>query len=69
MKAKVVVLAVDVDTIQDIPIIVEEIREKVPPNALINSVTPHLKIAEIENFFPESSCNAFGLKFICDKRK
>ena len=40
-KAKVVVLAVDVDKIKDIPIIVEKIREKIPQDALINSVKPN----------------------------
>ena len=60
-KAKVVVLAVDVDKIQDIQIIAEEIREKVPPTALINSVTPNLKIAEIENFFPNHPVMRLGL--------
>lgn len=51
-KAKVIVLAVDVSDLNDIPEMVELIRDKVPPNALINSVTPKLSIEQIEKYFP-----------------
>ena len=60
-KAKVVVLAVDIDCLQDIPDLVASIRDKVPPNALINSITPHLKIAEIEKYFPNHPVLRLGL--------
>lgn len=51
--AKVIVLAVDIDCLDDIPEIAEGLRDKIPPKALINSVTPNLKIAEIEKYFPD----------------
>ena len=60
-KAKVVVLAVDIDCMQDIPDLAASIMKKVPPNALINSVTPNLKIAEIEKFFPGHPVVRLGL--------
>ena len=51
-KAHVVVLAVDITDIDDIPALVEKIIDKVPPDALINSVTPNFKLAQIEELFP-----------------
>lgn len=62
-KAKVVVLAVDIDCMQDIPDLAASIMDKVPPNALINSVTPNLKIAEIEKYFPNHPVVRLGLNF------
>ena len=62
-KAKVVVLAVDIDRLEDIPDLAASIMEKVPPNALINSVTPNLKIADIEKYFPGHPVLRLGLNF------
>ena len=52
-KAKVVVLAVDITDLNDISDIVKKIHDKIPDNALIASVTPSLKIEQIEKFFPD----------------
>ena len=52
-KAKVVVLAVDVTDTADIPDLVGKIRGKVAPDTLIASITPYLKIAQIEQYFPD----------------
>lgn len=60
-KAKVVVLAVDIDCLQDIPDLAASIMDKIPPNALINSVTPHIKIAEIEKYFPNHPVMRLGI--------
>lgn len=60
-KAKVVVLAVDIDCLQDIPEVAASIMGKIPPNALINSVTPNLKIADIEKYFPGHPVLRLGL--------
>ena len=62
-KAKVIVLAVDVCDLRDIPEMVELIRDKVPPKALINSVTPELKIAEIEKYFPNHPVMRLSFNF------
>ena len=51
-KAKVVVITVDISDLDDIPASVELIRDKVPPDALINSITPKLSIKQIEEYFP-----------------
>lgn len=50
--AKVVVLAVDPDHFNDIEEVIKPIRDTIPPDALINSVTHDLKIADIERYFP-----------------
>ncbi len=60
-SAKVIVLAVDIDCLDDIPEIAASIRDKIPPNALINSVTPNLKIAEIEKYFPNHPVMRLGI--------
>lgn len=62
-KAKVIVLAVDVCDLGDIPEFVELIQDKVPPKALINSVTPELKIAEIEKYFPNHPVMRLSFNF------
>ena len=62
-KAKVIVLAVDVDDLDDIPDIVNSIRDNVPPHALINSVTSKLSIAQIENYFPNHPVMRLSLSF------
>ena len=50
-KAKVVVLAVDIDCLQDIPEVAASIRDKIPPNALINSNF----VVEFKNFVIKST--------------
>lgn len=62
-KAKVVVLAVDVSDLDDIPAMVEKVRDKIPPNALINSVTPNFKISQIEKLFPNHPVMRLSLNF------
>lgn len=62
-KAKVIVLAVDVNDLDDIPEMIEMIRDNVPPHALINSVTPKLSIAQIEKFFPNHPVMRLSLSF------
>ena len=62
-KAQVVVLAVDVPEIDDIPELTEKIVDKVPPDALINSITPDFKIAQIEELFPEHPVMRLSLDF------
>lgn len=62
-NAKVIILAVDHCDVEDIPEIVSEIRDKVPPNILINSVTPYLKIEEIEKYFPNHPVMRLGISF------
>lgn len=62
-KAHVVVLAVDFPDIEDIPAMVEKIRDKVPPDALINSVTPNFKLAQIEELFPGHPVMRLSLDF------
>ena len=62
-KAKVVVLAVDLPDLDGIPALVNLIRDKVPPDALINSVTPRLKIAQIEKYFPDHPVMRLSLNF------
>lgn len=62
-KAKVIVLAVDVSDLDDIPAMVAAIVDKVPPNALINSVTPHLKIEQIEKYFPNHPVMRLSINF------
>lgn len=60
-RADVIFIAVDIDNLDDIPSIAEKIREVVPPNILISSVTPSLKIAEIEHYFPNHPVIRLGL--------
>lgn len=62
-KAKVVVLAVDICDLENIPEIVAQIRDQIPPDALINSVTAKLKIAEIEKFFPNHPVMRLSINF------
>ena len=62
-KAKVIVLAADVDDLDDIPDIVNSIRDNVPSHALINSVTSKLSIALIENYFPNHPVMRLSLSF------
>ncbi|MBQ7629258.1 MAG: NAD(P)-binding domain-containing protein, partial [Selenomonadaceae bacterium] len=62
-KAKVIVLAVDVDDLDDIPEIVNQFRDNVPPHALINSVTSKLRIAQIEKYFPNHPVMRLSLNF------
>ena len=51
-KAKVVVLALDINEVDDLPALAEKVRDKIPFDALINSITPNFKIEQIENIFP-----------------
>lgn len=60
-SAKVIVLAVDIDVLDDIPIVVENVRPFVSPAALINSLTPKLTIKEIEDYFPEHPVMRLGI--------
>ena len=62
-KAKVVVLAVDLPDLDGIPALVNLIRGQVPPDALINSVTPRLKIAKIEEYFPNHPVMRLSINF------
>lgn len=62
-KAKVIVLAVDVSDLDNIPSIVSDIADKVPADALINSVTPHLKIEQIEKYFPNHPVMRLSINF------
>ena len=62
-KAKVVVLAVDFNEVEDIPALIEKIRGKVPPDALINSITPNFKLAQIEELFPGHPVMRLSLDF------
>ena len=62
-KAKVVVLAVDLTDLKDISEMVNKVKNSIPDNALIISVTPNLKLAEIEKFFPEHPVMRLTLNF------
>ena len=62
-NAKVVVLAVDVGDVEGIPAMAEKVRDKIPPNALINSVTPNFKIAQIEKLFPNHPVMRLSMNF------
>ena len=62
-KAHVIVLAVDVPDVEDIPAQVEKIRDKIPPDALINSITPNFKLAQIEELFPGHPVMRLSLDF------
>lgn len=62
-KAKVIVLAVDVGDLDDLPEMISTIIDKVPPNILINSVTPYLKIEQIEKFFPNHPVMRLSINF------
>ena len=43
--------------------LVKDIIDKVPPDALINSVTPYLRIEQIEKFFPNHPVMRLGVGF------
>lgn len=62
-KAKVIVLAVDVCDIEYIPEVIEKIRDKIPADILINSVTAKLKISEIEKYFPGHPVMRLSINF------
>ena len=62
-KARVVVLALDINEVDDLPALAEKIRDKIPFDALINSVTPNFKIEQIENIFPGHPVMRLSLDF------
>lgn len=62
-KAKVVVLALDLNELEELPNMLRMIQGQVPPDALINSVTPRLKIAKIEEYFPNHPVMRLSINF------